>query len=690
MKLMIVESPNKTGKITDILSRVQPGVEWRVEASVGHIRDLPVSGKSEEWITTGVGTDYRPSYELTDKGRSVAAKLRKLAAEAEVVYLATDPDREGESISWHLQQALRLKDPIRVAFNELTDTRIREALSQARKIDMRLVGAQEARRVADRLVGYLVSPELSRQTGDKLSAGRVQSPAVYLVVLRERAIKAFKVTNHFGVELGFAGDKPGEVWSAQWDTKDFVSEESPYFMDRNFAQLVASVRSVKVASFEEKDSLRNPPAPFTTSTLQQAASVALKFDPKVTMDLAQELFAQGHISYHRTDNPNVAEESMAEIRAVAESLGLEMVQKRREFQAPEGAQAGHPAVTPTHWEIEEAGETAEQKALYRLIRLRAVASQLVAARFKVRDVVLQASELVEGKSVAFKATGSALMSPGWLKLLGKDDTEEDDDEAANSNPIPVLAVGQVITAADGKLLEKATRPPKRYTKASLIKALEAQGVGRPATFASIMTNIIDTRGYIEADAKRQLKPTELGDKVIARMEGRFSFLDVGYTREMEKSLDRIASGETTYIPVIKQLHEGLDLEIKACVATIPTFQKVVAVYNCPTCKTNQLRRIAKGANGPFWSCTGYQDGSCKASFPDKGGKPILIKKPAPPVSTTFMCKADGCGKGLVRRPSAKKKGAYWWACSGYPSCKQSYPDKRGNPDYELAQKEKSA
>jgi DNA topoisomerase-1 len=689
MNLMIVESPNKTKKIADILSRVQPGVKWQVEASVGHIRDLPASGKNEEWITTGVGTDYRPYYELTEKGKGVAAKLKKIAAEADAVYLATDPDREGESISWHLQQALRLKDPIRVAFNELTDGRIRDALSQARKIDMRLVGAQEARRVADRLVGYLVSPELGRQTGDKLSAGRVQSPATYLVVLKERSIKAFKVTNHFGVELQFAGDKPNELWHAKWDTAPYVSEESPYFMDSRFAGLVAAVRDLKVVGFDEKDASRNPPAPFTTSTLQQAASTALKCNPKKTMSLAQELFAQGHISYHRTDNPNVADDSMAEIRSVAQSMGLEVVAKRREFKIPEGAQAGHSGIAPTHWAVEEAGETAEQVALYRLIRIRAIASQLLAARYKVREAMLEPLDLIEGKSVSFKASGRTLTEAGWLKLMGKDDTDED-DEKDSPNPVPLLQVDQVIQAADGKMVELATRPPKRYTEASLVKALESHGVGRPATFASIMTNIIETRGYIEVDAKRQLKPTALGEKVIARMEGKFSFLDVGYTREMEKSLDMIASGETSYIPVIKKLHEGLEQEIKACLLAVPTFQKVVATYTCPTCKKHQLRRIAKGSNGPFWSCSGYQSEECKASFPDKGGKPVTEKKAPPPVSTSQLCRADGCGKGLIRRPSSKKKGAYWWACSGYPTCKQSYPDKKGKPEYDTTTKEKNA
>lgn len=687
MKLMIIESPGKGKKLREIMAKIRPGEDWRIEASVGHVRDLPATGEDASMITTGVKLDYSPIYELTDRGKDVVAKLKKAVAGADEVFLATDPDREGESISWHLQQALKLKNPNRITFNEITEAAVRKAFSEQRTIDMKRVGSQEARRVLDRLVGYLVSSELRRQTGEKLSAGRVQSVAVYLVVRREREIRAFKVTNHFGARLKFEAGKPAE-WSVEWNTKaGFVTEQNPYFMDRAFAERVAAIRNVVVDSYEESESKRNPPAPFTTSTLQQAASNALRWNPDKAMKVAQELYEQGHISYHRTDNPNVSDESMPEIREAADALGLPVVPERRKFKSKDGAQEGHPAITPTHWEVETAGETPDQQELYKLIRVRALASQLLPAVYAVRSVVLKSAEALDGKEIKFGASGRTLTDAGWLKLLANDATEDEDgDEAAN--PIPKLTVGDTIAAGAGELLEKKTKAPPRYTKASLVKALEAEGIGRPATYAAIMNNI-EARLYV-GEEKRQLRPLPAGELVIERLEGKFSFLDVSFTREMEEDLDRIATGETTYIPVIKKMHEGLDTELKATLQAVPTVKKAGVEHTCPTCNKNQLRRI-KGSKGHFWSCTGYHDGSCKASFEDKGGKPVLEKKPKPalPVSAEHTCRAEGCGKGLTRRPSAKKKGSYWWACSGFPACKQTYFDKSGKPDYDAASKEKT-
>lgn len=670
MKLMIVESPNKTKKITEILGQIRPGENWKVAASVGHIRDLPASGETEGEITTGVRADLMPRYELTDKGKDVVSRLKALAEKADEIYLATDPDREGESISWHLQQALKLKNPIRVSFNEITEGRIRSAIENPTRIDMKLVGAQEARRVLDRLVGYLVSPALFKLTGDRLSAGRVQSPAVYLVVVREREIAAFKVTVHYGAQLIFADAKTGGQWAVEWMTAEgFTSDDNPYFMDGRYAGLVAGVRDVSVLSCEEKDASRNPPGPFTTSTLQQAASNALKWNPKKTMDLAQELFAQGHISYHRTDNPNVADESMPDIRAVAAALGLEVVDKRRAFKAGEGAQAGHPGITPTHWEIEVAGETPDQQTLYKLIRTRAIASQLLAARYKDRTVIMRATEPVEGKTVTFGAVGRTLVSPGWLKLLGKDATEDDDEDAEPNNPIPLLTPGQTLKALDGKVLEKKTRPPKRYTEASLVKALEVKGIGRPSTSASIMNNIIEIRGYVEVDSKRQLRPTPLGEKLIACLEGKFSFLDLGFTRELETDLDKIAEGKAQYRGVVERLHASLGSELGQ-LSSMPSMRKE---HPCPDCGKPMHRR--KGSSGHFWGCTGYPD--CSTTLPDEKGEP---GKPKVVALSNYPC--GKCGKPLVHKQKKGKGGYDFWGCSGFKEgCRASYPNLKGNkPD----------
>lgn len=677
MKLMIIESPGKKKKLEEILSKIRPGESWRIEASVGHVRDLPATGQGANDITSGVRADFMPTYELTERGSDVVAKLERAVSNASEVYLATDPDREGESIAWHLKEALALKSPIRVAFNEISEGKVRDSLAAPGRIDMKMVGAQEARRVLDRLVGYMVSPELKRQTGERLSAGRVQSPAVYLVVKREREIQAFKVTAHFGARLIFAGAKTGETWEAEWMTAEgFVTDESPYFMDRRYAELVAAVRGVVVSSCEETDQTRNPPAPFTTSTMQQAASNALKWNPDTAMKIAQQLYEQGHISYHRSDNPNVSEEAMPEIRAVAQSLGLEVVEKRRVFKAKEGSQEGHPGITPTHWEVEVAGETPEQRELYKLIRIRALASQLMPALYKVRTVYLQAAEPVEGKTVKFGAAGRTLVRAGWKALLANDATADDDEEGEGENPIPMLSPGSALSAANGELLEKKTKAPKRYTEASLVKALEAEGVGRPATYAAILNNIIHTRGYISVDKNRQLRPEPVGELVIQRLEGKFSFLDIGFTRDLEEDLDKIAAGQAQYKGVIQKLHSSLDAEIKGQVATVATFKKEVPVYPCPLCQ-KPLRRIPKGANGPFWGCTAHPD--CNGTLPDeKGvpGKPKVVKL------SDFPC--GKCGKPLVHKKKPGKDGYDFWGCSGFsatPACKASYPNLKGNkPD----------
>ena len=659
MKLMIIESPGKIEKLSAIL-----GDGWKIAASVGHVRDLP---QKEMGVSA---PDFKPSYELTERGEGVVAKLKNLVKQADSVYLATDPDREGEAISWHLQQCLKLTNPLRVTFNEITANAVKAALVAPRTIDVKRVAAQEARRVLDRLVGYMVSPELSRQTGERLSAGRVQSPAVRLVVERERAIKVFKVTNHFGAALFFADAKTSGEWSAEWLTKPkFVTEDNPYFMDRAFAAAVAEVKAVVVKSFDESEGKRSPPPPFTTSTMQQAASVALGLDPKAAMDAAQKLYEQGHITYHRTDNPNVSDDSLGDIYAVAVKLGLDMANEPRKFKAPAGAQVGHPAVTPTHWEVEEAGESSDQRALYKLIRLRAIACQLADARYAVRTVRLEAAQPVGGKDVEFEARGRTLVYQGWLKLIAGDQTEEEDgNDKEPLNPIPVCEPGERLDVARGKLLEKKTKPPSRFTQATLVKKLESEGIGRPATYAAIMDNIV-TRAYVKTD-KKYLVPTATGELIVDSLVGKFEFLDLGFTREIEESLDRIALGEASYKAVIAKVHDQLNRELSTLqVSATPK-------HPCPECG-KPLRRIP-GKTGHFWGCSGHPD--CSVTLPDEGGKPGQKK---PVEVSNFACVK--CGKPLIHRVKKGKGGYDFWGCSGFKDgCKASYEDKKGQPDFAKA------
>ena len=587
MNLLIIEAPGKLKKLQPMLKKLRPGEDWQVIASGGHIRDLPAKGQDVDMITTGVRKNFAPVYEVLEKSTRAVQAMKTAAKKASDIYLATDPDREGESISWHIQQVLGLKDYKRITFNEITLKRVEEALTNPRQIDLNRVASQECRRVLDRLVGYLVTQELRRLMGKPTSAGRVQSPAVYLVVLREREIHTFKVITHYGVRLNFTGLAQGLSWHAEWQpVPDFANKDFPYVQDSNLAQLVASTRNVVVEACEDRKAERHPPAPFISSSLQQAASNALKWDPDKTMQVAQRLFEQGVISYHRTDNPNIPDEAMTDIRSVASAHGVKALDKRRVFKAAEGAQEGHPAITPTYWPNESAGENTEEQALYRLIWTRALASQLEAARYDVRTAKLLALG-TDGKTLRFTATGKTLSYPGWLKLLQGDDAEDEQDAEAN-NPVPALSSKQVLSVQSGELLTKKTQPPSRYTKASLIKEMERRGIGRPSTFASILKNIT-SKGLIE-EKNRKLMPAPLGEETIAKLEGYFSFVELDFTRELECDLDKIAQGQDTFGAVVARMHKRLEEELSqqrgSQSAVKPPSTHSVATnstYTCPKC-----------------------------------------------------------------------------------------------------------
>lgn len=657
--LVIVESPGKVKKISALL-----GAGYRVVASVGHVRDLP---PKELGIQP---PDFRPCYEPTDRGREVLARLRKEVAQAEQVLLATDPDREGEAIAWHLADALKLRNPQRITFTAITKEQVTAAVAAPRPIDMPRVRSQEARRALDRIVGYRVSPALSNLAEQALSAGRVQSPAVRLVVDREREIANFKVTEHYGAELTFE-NADGSTWRALWDIKPHLAEGQTYITDDAFARRVADVRHVTVAEYSDGIKGRAPAAPFTTSTLQQAAGQRLKMRPKKTMELAQRLYEQGAITYHRTDNPNLDPAGIEDIAAYARSAGLPLADRPRRWKAKDGAQEGHEAIRPTHAAELDAGETDEEKALYRLIWQCAVASQLADALYAVRSVRLAGD--AAGLAVSFVATGRTLQSPGWMAVYAPDAGDDDDDAEALDNPIPVLAEGEALEAVSGRLLTKHTKPPPRFTEATLVKELERLGIGRPSTYASIIENIT-TRSYVTAGPKGYLSPTPIGEMIRDALVGRFQFAEFDYTRGLEDELDQIAEAKADYRAVVAEAWAALDQEL----GKLDTV-KVAAAHPCPNCGKPLQRR--KGQYGFFWSCAGYPD--CKTTFPDDKGKPGERKAPPPP--TGFKCLK--CGKELARRQgvSKPKKGEKgrpydFYSCTGFPKCDATYETgEDGNP-----------
>ena len=544
MKLFIVESPGKVKKVQSIL-----GSGWNVVASIGHVRDLP---EKEFGIFL---PDFKPEYVATERGKGVLKRLAALVRTADAVYLATDPDREGEAIAWHLADALKLKKPLRVTFGSITANAIQEAIKSPRSLDMALVSAQEARRVLDRLCGYLASGPLSKAAGERLSAGRVQSPALRLVVELEWKIRDFVATTYYGAELLFDG------WKATWLTKPWI-KDGEYLTDKALADKAAALRSLTVEECTESESRSAPPAPFTTSTLQQAASNALKFSPKYTMELAQALYVSGAITYMRTDSQNLSDEAVQEIRAYAKAKDLPLADKPRVWKSKDGAQEAHEAVRPTSIEVVEAGETEDEKALYRLIRIRALASQLADALFAVRTLRLAAP--LEGSKAEFEAKGRVLTAPGWKTVLFSDDAG-DDGEAEQENPVPVLEKGASVTALDGKALSKTTKPPARFTEASLVRELENRGIGRPATFAAIVDTIL-RREYVRVE-KRQLVPTPLGEKAAKLLIGAFSFVDFDFTKDMESALDSIASGKAVYRDTLGKANARLQGEIAAFAST---------------------------------------------------------------------------------------------------------------------------
>lgn len=588
-KLLILESPGKVKKVQEYL-----GSGWKVAASMGHVRDLPPK-------EMGVAApDFKPHYVPTERGADVLKRLAGLVKGAEAVYLATDPDREGEAIAWHLAEALKLKDAKRVTYAEITEKAIKAALAAPRTIDMALVAAQEGRRVLDRFCGYMVSGPLSDVAGTRLSAGRVQSPAVRLVVEREREIKGFVSTTHYGVELTFATvDNITDGWKAAWVVKPWLADDAEYFLDQAVAAKVAALRTLDVQNCQESESRLAPPAPFTTSSLQQAASTALKFSPKRTMELAQRLYESGWVTYMRTDSPNLSQEAVQNVRAFCESQGWPLVDAPRVWKSKEGAQEAHEAIRPTHIEAEEAGENPDEQALYRVIRLRTLASQLADAVFAVRTLKLTAT--VEGKEAQFEAKGRTLLSPGW-KVLQQADIAEDDAEAEPANLVPAMKPGTQATAISGAVLTRKTKPAARFSEASLVRELEKRGIGRPSTYAAIL-DTVQQRGYVKQE-KRNLVPTPLGETVVDALAGRFSFADFDFTTGMEQALDDIAEGKARYREVVGAAHARLVNELAAFTSATGKA--------CPKCGKPMRHKVkAAGKDGKggydFWGCSGWPE-----------------------------------------------------------------------------------
>ncbi|MDR2338653.1 MAG: type I DNA topoisomerase [Deltaproteobacteria bacterium] len=659
MKLLIVESP---GKIKKIRSFLKDG--WSVAASVGHVRDLPLREK-------GVSPpDFVPRYEETERGKKVLDDLRALAGKASSVYLGTDQDREGEAIAWHIADSLGLSDPKRITYTEITEQAVRQAIDSPRPIDMNLVRAQEGRRVLDRLYGYNVSPALKSVSGQNLSAGRVQSPALRLVVERERAIRAFVPQTFYGVELSFGEKGTAAEWKAVWNPKDFLKEGEERLTDKALAEKAAEPLEVAVALYEEGEQRIPPPPPFITSTMQQAASNVLKTDPKHTMALAQSLYEAGHITYMRTDNPNMSDKALEAIRELALKKGWPLPDKPRTFKAPTGSQEAHEAIRPTKVEAESAGECDLERQLYKLIRARAIASQLQDALYATTKGILQRG--LDGRTASYEAKGRRALSLGWKELTPKDQSKDEKEQEPN-NPVPKLAKGERLVPTGSELKTKKTVAPQRYTQASLIRDLEKRGIGRPSTYAAILENIT-RREYVTPNKKRQLEATRTGEALIEYLAGRFAFLEYDFTKGLENRLDEIAKGSLGYLPVVSEANGILERELREF------FLKTdKSLFTCPACGgalTNLRREDGPGRKGyNYWKC---QDPACATIMDDLNGAPnplsrrrsVLSDKPCP------ACQAPL--RHLTKEPGPHGGGYDYWRCSR-EDCMMSYEDEGGSP-----------
>lgn len=606
--LLIVESPKKASHIRHML-----GDGWNVKATLGHIRDLPLTGEAA-YIRP---PDFAMRYEILDtKHKEIVSGLRAAASSADTVFIATDPDREGEGIAWHVCQVLKIKpgEAKRISYQEVTESAIRKALAKPRPVNMRLVAAQEARRALDRMVGWEVSPILSRAIGAKASAGRVQSPALRLIVERERAIKSFKPTPFYQVVAHMPGAKG--AWRAIWQDG---TKEGEYFQDKAFAQALADAipaMPLAVSKAESKPTRKSPAPPFTTSSMQMDGARALKIGVDDIMKAAQALFEAGAITYHRTDSPNLSEEGETMLRETLKKIGLPVVETPRRWKAKGDAQEAHEAIRPTKSDRENAGEDKNQQALYDLIRKRALASQMPDAIYQQTSCTLDGGKFQE-KPAIFRAVGSVLTNPGWQALYqeSEEDAEEDGkgSEKVAANPVPKLSVGAKLRADRGEMLAKKTKAPPRYTESTLIKALEDHGVGRPSTYASII-KVLYARDYMKRKGKAPaLYATEHGESVSDALLP-FDFSSLDYTRLIEDSLDDITQGKMPPRDLLSKSYADLKSTLDAMPGD-PTAQP------CPVegCDGTVTRRESKKKPGAFfWVCSNRE---AHGLLTDKNGNP---------------------------------------------------------------------
>ncbi len=654
-KLVIVESPAKAKNIKGYL-----GKGYDVVASMGHVRDLPAAR-----LSVDIEHDFAPKYAIIKGKENFVKDLKKKADKADYVYLATDPDREGEAISWHLANILNLdmEDKNRVTFNEITKTGVKNGMEHPRQIDRDLVDAQQARRILDRLIGYKLSPFVSQKIRRGLSAGRVQSVALRLVVDRENEIRAFKPEEYWSIDAKFTNPPERKTFAAALvqdkDGNKVGSEKNKIPSKEQSDKILADLENAEyvVKSVKKGTRKKNPTPPFITSTLQQEASRRLSFQARRTMKAAQELYegvdvkglgTVGLITYMRTDSLRISEEARAAgNQYILDTYGEKYLPaKPRYFKSRGNAQDGHEAIRPSMPNVTPAqvkdSLTSDQYKIYKLVWERFIASLMESCHQETMKIEIEANGYI------FNATGYTVKFDGFTALY--EEKTDDTSKSGSESPLPKMTEGDVLKLKSILGNQHFTQPPARYTEASLTKALEENGVGRPSTYVTITTTIL-SKEYVVREGK-QFVPTELGEAVTKLLEDKIpNIVNVKYTSKMEADLDKIDSGEKNYIDMIRlyydDFEEPLEKAKKEMQGVKIKLKEEESDVVCEKCGRNMVVKV--GRYGKFLACPGFPE--CRNT------KPLIYKTSA---------KCPKCGGDVIEKKT--KRGTPFYGCSNYPEC----------------------
>ncbi len=666
--LIIVESPAKVKTIRKFL-----GNGYTVQASVGHVRDLPKSS-----IGVDEANDFAPDYRIIAGKEKVVESLREAASRVDTVYLAPDPDREGEAIAWHVAELLRDRNANirRIQFNEITARAVKEALEHPRDLNADLFDAQQARRVLDRLVGYKISPLLWKKVKRGISAGRVQSVALRLIVEREEERCAFVPEEYWLFKALFAADSPPPFKAELWK----VEGKKPHIPDADAATALEGAmrgQPCVVSAVEEKERSRSPQPPFITSTLQQAANQRLGYPARRTMNIAQRLYegvelgergTTALITYMRTDSVRIAAEAQQAAAAyIEERFGKDYLAPggKRNFKGKAGAQDAHEAIRPV--DVTLAPEDVksflapDQYQVYRLIWSRFVASQMAAARFHDTTAV------VDCGPAQWRAKGERLLFSGFLAALPRTGEEEGVE-------LPPLAREQIVTMREMSKEQKFTQPAPRFTEASLVRELEELGIGRPSTYAAIISTLQD-RDYVTLEDKH-FAPTDLGRIVCGHLRDHFkTLMDVGFTAQMEELLDKVAEGKQDWVALLRDFSKDFDPTLAAAAQAMSQVKTgLLTDLLCPECGRPLM--IKFGKTGQFLACSGYPECRFTSNYSrDEKGQIRLREKVKPELEKVGVC--PECGSDLVIKTS--RVGSRFIACSAYPKCSHTEPLSTGIP-----------